>query len=68
MLFRSWLDVRAYPWAEHPADYLKAHAKVGLSDGTSYGPAGAGHVRLNYATYPDILEEALARLAPHLAL
>ena len=66
--YLGWLDVRAYPWAEHPADYLKAHAKVGLSDGTSYGPAGAGHVRLNYATYPDILEEALARLAPHLAL
>lgn len=63
--YLAWFDVRSYPWSEHPADYLKERAKVGLSDGSSFAPAGLGHVRLNFATYPDVLEEALARLAPH---
>lgn len=66
--YLAWLDVRGYSWgAETPANYLKEHAKVGLSDGLSYAPAGSGHVRLNFATYPEVLEEALTRLQPAFA-
>lgn len=65
--YLAWLDLRRFPWSDHPADYLKANAGVALSDGSSYGPAGAGHVRMNFATWPDVLDEALDRLGPHLA-
>jgi cystathionine beta-lyase len=36
--------------------------RIALSRGLDYGPEGAGHVRLNFATSPDHLAEALARM------
>jgi cystathionine beta-lyase len=38
------------------------NAKVALSDGTDFGEPGHGHVRLNFATSAEILEEILGRL------
>src|SRR6266849_11019776 len=38
------------------------NAKVALSDGTEFGEPGHGHVRLNFATSEEILEEILGRL------
>jgi cystathionine beta-lyase len=38
------------------------NAKVALSDGVDFGEPGHGHVRLNFATSAEILEEILGRL------
>jgi cystathionine beta-lyase len=46
-----------------PARYFLDHARVALSSGHVFGTGGAGHVRLNFATHPDILTAALGRMA-----
>lgn len=65
--YLMWLDFRetAIPEQakEHPAKWLTEHAKVALNEGVSFGPGGAGHARLNFATSREILEEAVDRLA-----
>jgi cystathionine beta-lyase len=42
-------------------------ARVALGEGTNYGPAGAGHVRLNLATSPAIITEAVERISAAIA-
>ncbi len=37
-------------------------ARVALSSGHVFGTGGVGHVRLNFATSPDILTEAVTRM------
>ncbi|MCT1463716.1 MalY/PatB family protein [Corynebacterium sanguinis] len=49
--------------ATHPAAYLRTHAKVALNEGASFGPGGEHKARLNFATSPAILEEAVDRIA-----
>jgi aspartate/methionine/tyrosine aminotransferase len=43
-------------------DYLKRKAKVIVMDGSEFGPPGEGFVRLNIATAPSLLEEAITRI------
>jgi cystathionine beta-lyase len=45
-----------------PARFFCDHARVALSSGHVFGSGGAGHVRLNFATHPDILTAALTRM------
>lgn len=45
-----------------PAAYFFEQAKVALSSGHVFGSGGAGCVRLNFATSPEILREALAAM------
>ncbi len=40
---------------------------VGLAPGAAFGPGGEGHLRLCFASAAGRLEEALARLRPHLS-
>lgn len=57
-----WLDFSETPLAAQgsPAAFLLEHAKVALNDGAFFGnPACA---RLNFATSPEILHEALTRI------
>ncbi|MEU6266622.1 aminotransferase class I/II-fold pyridoxal phosphate-dependent enzyme [Saccharopolyspora shandongensis] len=59
--YLAWLDLRA--WDEHrPAELLRETAGVALGEGALYGAAGAGFARLNFATAPDVLAEALDRI------
>jgi len=60
--YLAWIDLSAY-WAERPATYLREQAKIAFSEGIDFGPAGAGHVRLNFATSPEIITEAITRSA-----
>lgn len=46
-----------------PARYFLEHARVALSSGHVFGTGGAGHVRLNFGTNPDILTAAITRMA-----
>jgi aspartate/methionine/tyrosine aminotransferase len=48
-------------------DYLLKEAKVVLETGSDFGPAGEGHLRINFATSPDVLTEALDRIESALA-
>ncbi|MGY1723101.1 MalY/PatB family protein [Blastococcus sp. SYSU DS0533] len=45
-----------------PARFFLDHARVALSSGHVFGTGGAGHVRINLATSPAVLTEALTRM------
>ena len=45
-----------------PAQWFLEHARVALSSGHVFGPGGAGHVRLNFATSRAILTDAVSRM------
>ncbi|MBC2681133.1 aminotransferase class I/II-fold pyridoxal phosphate-dependent enzyme [Corynebacterium sp. 4HC-13] len=62
--FLLWLDLSAVPGLEvNPAETLLKKAHVAFSEGTTFGPQGKGHVRLNFATSRNILNEACERIA-----
>ena len=60
--YLAWLDLSAYQPVE-PAAHILKFAKVAFSEGITFGPAGAGHVRLNFATSTQIITEAITRAA-----
>ena len=64
--YLSWLDLSAYNLGENPAAILVEKAKVALVPGVKFGPDSTQFVRLNFATSPEIIEEAFTRLAPAL--
>ncbi|MBW2121029.1 MAG: pyridoxal phosphate-dependent aminotransferase, partial [Deltaproteobacteria bacterium] len=43
-------------------EYLKNEARVIVQSGSDFGPHGEGHVRINVATAPSVLEEAFDRI------
>jgi cystathionine beta-lyase len=57
--YLGWLDVREYG----PVPDLADRAGVTVMDGAEFGPAGAGFLRLNFATTPAILTGIVRRLA-----
>lgn len=62
--YLAWLDFREVGLGDDPAAVLRERAGVGLSSGPSYGAlAGRGFARLNFATSPAILTEAVDRIA-----
>jgi cystathionine beta-lyase len=66
--YLGWLDCRgAGPAAADPYTFFLERAKVALNDGTTFGPGGAGFVRLNFACPRSLLTEALARMRAALA-
>lgn len=64
--YLAWLDCRALNLPLPPHQFFLERARVGLTDGTDFGAPGPGHVRLNFATSPTILEEVVHRLATSL--
>lgn len=79
--YLAWLDFRAVGFDDDtpldspgivsdlagPARFLVDEARVALSSGHVFGTGGAGCARLNFATSPAILNEALDRMAAALA-
>jgi cystathionine beta-lyase len=63
--YLAWLDCRrlGLPEGVTPQKHFLEQAKVALSDGSDFGVPGQGHVRLNFATSTEILEEILSRLS-----
>lgn len=61
--YLAWLDLRALDLGDDPAAPILERSRVALNSGIPFGAGGAGHVRLNYATTPEILGEALGRMA-----
>jgi cystathionine beta-lyase len=74
--YLAWLDCSrlAAPRAERSAEFAVAtdidgpaklffdRARVALNSGHIFGTGGEGHVRLNFATSPEILTQALTRM------
>ncbi|MBC9957768.1 MalY/PatB family protein [Yimella sp. cx-51] len=62
--YLAWLDCRATGLGDDPASHWRSTAGVALSSGIQYGPVtGRGFARLNFATSPQILTEAITRIA-----
>lgn len=62
--YLAWLDCRDLGLGDDPAAVFRARGRVALSSGPGYGrEAGRGFARLNFATSPEVLEEAVRRMA-----
>lgn len=61
--FLAWLDCRALGLGDDPAAAFLERGRVALVPGPDFGTGGAGHARLNIGTSPEILEEAVRRMA-----
>jgi cystathionine beta-lyase len=61
--YLAWLDCRALGLGDDPAGVLLDRGRVALSPGPDFGTGGAGHVRLNLATSPEVITEAVRRMA-----
>ena len=61
--FLAWLDCRRLRLPGSPYEFFLESARVGLSDGAEFGAPGAGHVRLNFGTSAEILDEILGRMS-----
>ncbi|SHH55500.1 MalY/PatB family protein [Streptomyces sp. 3214.6] len=61
--YLAWLDCRALGLGDDPASVFLERGRVALSSGPDFGTGGAGHVRLNLATSPEILTEGVRRMA-----
>lgn len=61
--YLAWIDMTALGWGENPARRILRDAKVALHYGPAFGAEGAGYVRLNFGTSPEILTEAIERIA-----
>ncbi len=65
--YLAWVDCTGLGLGDDPAAAFLERGKVGLSSGIPFGTGGAGHVRINLATSPDILTEAVRRMAASVA-
>jgi cystathionine beta-lyase len=63
--YLAWLDCRhlGLPEETKPHQHFLDRARVALSNGADFGTPGQGHVRLNFATSAEVLDEILGRLA-----
>jgi cysteine-S-conjugate beta-lyase len=61
--YLAWLDCRALDLPASPFQFFLEQARVGLNEGADFGIHGIGHVRLNFATSAEILDEVLGRMA-----
>lgn len=61
--YLAWIDLTDLGWGENPARRILREAEVALHYGPAFGAEGAGHVRLNFGTSPEIIAEAVSRIA-----
>ena len=61
--YLAWLDCRGLGLGDSPGEFFLDHARVLVNDGPTFGAAGKGHVRLNFATPRPILTQIVRRLA-----
>jgi cysteine-S-conjugate beta-lyase len=61
--FLAWLDCRDLGLGDDPAAVFLDKGKVALGLGPSFGTEGHGFARLNMGTSPELIEEAVRRMA-----
>ncbi|MFD7877193.1 MalY/PatB family protein [Streptomyces sp. NPDC059766] len=65
--YLAWLDCRALGLRDDPAEVFLERGRVALNSGTDFGTGGTGHVRLNLATSPEVITEAVRRMVKAVA-
>jgi len=61
--FLMWIDFRGLKLKQKDlVDLMVKKARLGLNDGTTFGPGGEGFMRLNFACPRKLLKEGLDRL------
>ncbi|MEU2871211.1 aminotransferase class I/II-fold pyridoxal phosphate-dependent enzyme [Streptomyces olivoreticuli] len=60
--YLAWLDCRALGLGDAAASVFLERGRVALTSGVPFGTGGSGHVRLNFATSPELLTEAVDRM------
>ncbi|MFF6806848.1 aminotransferase class I/II-fold pyridoxal phosphate-dependent enzyme [Streptomyces sp. NPDC012616] len=67
--FYAFADIRGTGFADSAtfARWLLRETAVAVMPGSAFGPGGEGFVRLSFATSPEVLRSALARMARALA-
>jgi cystathionine beta-lyase len=61
--YLAWIDLTGLGWGDNPARRILREAKVALHYGPAFGDEGKGYVRLNFGTSPEIITEAVERIA-----
>lgn len=61
--YLAWLDCRGLDLGDNPAEAFLEQGRVALNAGTDFGRQGAGFVRFNLATTPEVIEEAVRRMS-----
>jgi cystathionine beta-lyase len=61
--FLAWLNCAALGPDDQARERFLDQGRVALEPGLRFGAAGSGYARLNFATSPDILDQATARMA-----
>lgn len=61
--YLAWIDLTDLGWGGNPSKRILREANVALHYGPAFGTEGAGHVRLNFGTSPEIITEAIGRIA-----
>jgi cysteine-S-conjugate beta-lyase len=61
--FLAWLDCRALGLGGNPAAVFLDKGRVAVSHGPDFGSQGSGFVRLNIGTSPELIAEAVRRMA-----
>lgn len=61
--YLAWIDLSGLGWGDNPSRRILRDAKVALHYGPAFGEEGKGHVRLNFGTSPEIITEAIERIA-----
>jgi cystathionine beta-lyase len=60
--YLAWLNLEALDLGRNPAKVLLERGKVALSPGVAFSPRTFNFVRMNFATSPEILTEAVNRM------
>ncbi len=60
--YLAWLDCRGLGLGDDPARTFLKRGEVALNSGIPFGTGGAGFARLNLATTPEVLAEAVQRM------
>ncbi len=61
--FLIWLDCAGLEMNSHQLqEFMVNEAQLGLNDGTTFGPGGEFHLRLNIGCSREVLKEAMGRL------
>jgi cystathionine beta-lyase len=67
--YLAWIDVAPLGWADDCAAELLQHHDLAVNAGTDFGAAGSGHIRVNFACPPEVIDRAVDALtAYHLRL
>ena len=61
--FLAWLDCRGLGLGDDPAAAFLAAGRIAVSPGTDFGTQGTGFARLNVGTSPELMAEAVRRMA-----